>query len=158
MGLIYLSNSQKKLLFWVLYGLGIAGILLTILVAPCVTQVGWQKSVYNPEEQLLIVMMVVFPVLLSALAVSTAEHFRLFTKKEAIRQLEQQFNNGLIHIEKYKDMYEHLEQFDMEKKKTQIQTKTEQKLFQEKIKKMQTQIIENELSKVDENQEQKELI
>lgn len=114
-----LSNQIRKVLFYFFNSLGGALLLLIIMLPPCITQVEWKKNVYNEVEQLEIVLMVIIPFLSSIICFLCASNVKVFTKEDALRQLEQQFHNGLISLETYKRNYEHIEMFAMEKKKVQ---------------------------------------
>lgn len=117
------SKRQRKLLHWLFFVLGVASFLLVIMVAPCVTQVGWNKQVYNESEQLKIIMMVMFPFLIGIINFLLADIFRVYTKEDAIRQLDIMSDYGVIKSEFRNVAYKHVNDVNIENLREDIKRK-----------------------------------
>lgn len=94
--LLNLSQKQRQFWYWVFVVLSVIAFLLIIMVSPCVTQVGWQKQVYDETEQLKIVMMVMFPFFFGIVFSLLSDMFRIYTTEDAIRQVEIMSDYGKI--------------------------------------------------------------
>lgn len=109
-------TSKKKKIFKVL--LIIIATLLNLFIVvftPCYTELIANKksSTFSFE----IVLIVLLPFLASIIVILLSDRFSIFTKDDALRQLENQFNKGLIDMEHFKEQYKHIEMFEIEKRK-----------------------------------------
>lgn len=139
------SNLTRKILFYVFNTLSIVCILLIIMVTSCVTQIAWNyPTTYTKEQELLIVLMVLIPFLMGWIFLLCANEVKVFTKDDALRQLEMQFNNGMISFEQYQMTYKHIEEFDFSKR----QLKAELLIQQQKLKKEIEDKAKQEVAKV----------
>ena len=119
-----MTNTQRKLIRLALITFGIMLLLLIIIFTPCYTELiatkGGEEALRTTQPkvyELNIIIMVLIPFLSSVICFLASDRFRIFTKEDALRQLENQFNNGLIDMEHYKIQYRHIEMFDLEKTK-----------------------------------------
>lgn len=137
-----ISKRNRRIIYWIFWVLAISGLLLTIMVAPCVTQVAWMKQVYNIEEQLQIVLMVIIPFLLSIISVLLAEIFRVFTRDQAERMTEALYENGMVKEDIYKTVLNHIYDYDNEKFMDSAKRVLDKKRFNESIKQQQAKLYE----------------
>lgn len=152
---INFSNLTRKILFYIFNALSVCCILLIIMVPSCVTQLSWEKPTqFTAEQELLIVLMVIVPFLCSLIFFLCANAVKIFTKEDALRQLEMQFNNGMISFEQYQQTFEHIENFDFNKRKL----KAELLIQKEKLKIAMEQKAKVEVESLTNGKEEKKLV
>lgn len=150
------SKKQRRILHWLFLVLGIISFLLVIMVAPCVTQVGWNKQVYNESEQLKIIMMVMFPFLIGIINFLLADVFRVYTKEDAIRQLDIMSDYGVIKSEFRNVAYKHVNDVNIENLREDIKRKKDREKAALEAQTIYQRAYNEEFNKQNENQETEE--
>lgn len=150
------SKKQRKVLHWLFLVLGIISFLLTIMVPPCVTQVGWNKQVYNETEQGKIIMMVMFPFLIGIINFLLADIFRVYTKEDAIRQLDVMSDYGVIKSEFRNVAYKHVNDVNIENLREDIKRKKDRDQAELEAQIIYESAYNEEFNKQHENQENQE--
>lgn len=150
------SKKQRKILHWLFFVLGIISFLLTIMVAPCVTQVGWNKQVYNEPEQGKIIMMVMFPFLIGVINFLLADIFRVYTKEDAIRQLDVMSDYGVIKSEFRNVAYKHVNDVNIENLREDIKRKKDRDQAELEAQTIYQRAYDESINKQNENQENQE--
>lgn len=74
------------------------------------------------------------PLLVSVISFLAAGYFVVFTKEDAINQIERQYKSGLISVDQYKDSIMGIEKFDLEKNKIRAMVEMEKVKFKENLK------------------------
>lgn len=127
-----MSIFQRKIASWFCLLVALIATLLIIVATPCLCcSVNGKILVQNDAE---IALLVLIPFMIGVIALLTWKIIKVFTKDDALRQIEQQFRNGVIDVETYKNTYKNIEMFEMEKKQLKYQVEMEKKLMKEDIK------------------------
>lgn len=74
------------------------------------------------------------PLLISIICFLLSGYFVVFTKDDAINQIEKQYKSGLISVDQYKDSIMGIEKFDLEKNKIRAMVEMEKIKFKENLK------------------------
>lgn len=74
------------------------------------------------------------PLLTSIICFLLSGYFVVFTKDDAINQIEKQYKSGLISVDQYKDSIMGIEKFDLEKNKIRAMVEMEKIKFKENLK------------------------
>lgn len=74
------------------------------------------------------------PLLTSIICFLLSGYFIVFTKDDAINQIEKQYKSGLISVDQYKDSIMGIEKFDLEKNKIRAMVEMEKIKFKENLK------------------------
>lgn len=127
-----MSIFQRKVLSWVCIAIAIFCILFIIVAAPCLCCKINGKIVVKQDTA--IALLVLVPFFIGIISLLTWKIVKVFTKDDALRQIEQQFRNGVIDVETYKNTYKNIEMFEMEKKQLKYQVEMEKKLMKDEIK------------------------
>ena len=133
-----MSLFQRKIMSWSCIALTLLCALLIVVATPCLCCKINGKIVVNEDSA--IALLVLIPFLIGIIALLTWKIVKVFTKEDALRQLEQQFRNGVIDVETYKNTYKNIEMFEMEKKKLKYQVEMEKSLMKEEIKRKVNEI------------------
>lgn len=127
-----MSLFQRKIMSWVCIAISIFSVLFIIVAVPCLCCSINGKIVVKQDTA--IALLVLVPFLVGVIALLTWKIVKVFTKDDALRQIEQQFRNGVIDVETYKNTYKNIEMFEMEKKQLKYQVEMEKKLMKDEIK------------------------
>lgn len=151
--LLNLSQKQRQFWYWIFTILAIASFLLIIMVAPCVTQIGWQKQIYNPEEQLKIVMMVLFPFFFGIIFSLLADMFRIYTTEDALRQVDIMSDYGKIYTEDRNLFQKRIHEVQLQKEKEAAESEASKQRAKLEQAKMSQQYKQDFNKLTDENEE-----
>lgn len=127
-----MSLFQRKIVSWLCLLIALIGILFIIVAVPCLC-----CSINNNiiiKEDTAITLLVLVPFFIVVISILVWKIVKVFTKDDALRQVEQQFRNGVIDVETYKNTYKNIEMFEMEKKKLKYQVEMEKRLIKDEIK------------------------
>lgn len=127
-----MSLFQRKLMSYGCLFLTFICVLLIILATPLLCCKVNGKIVVSEDSS--IALLVLVPFFIGVIALLTWKIVKVFTKEDALRQIEQQFRNGVIDVETYKNTYKNIEMFEMEKKKLKYQVEMEKELMKKEIK------------------------
>lgn len=127
-----MSLFQRKIMSWSCIAITILCALLIVIATPCLCCKINGKIVINEDSS--IALLVLIPFLVGIISLLTWKIVKVFTKDDALRQIEQQFRNGVIDVETYKNTYKNIEMFEMEKKQLKYQVEMEKKLMKDEIK------------------------
>lgn len=133
-----MSIFQRKLMSWGCIALTIFCGMFIVIATPCLCCKINGKIVVSEDSS--IALLVLIPFLIGVISLLTWKIVKVFTKEDALRQLEQQFRNGVIDVETYKNTYKNIEMFEMEKKKLKYQVEMEKQLMKEDIKRKVNEI------------------
>lgn len=145
-------EKKKKIINILFNVIGFVLLLLLIILTPIMTEVVWinegmsRTIIHAPEIALIVVTCSSY----SGLSFLTAYIFRVYTKEVALKNLEKDFNYGLIDIEHYKTQYKHIEMFWNLKNELRAEIKLERKKLQEEVRKQADEAIKKVKGKVDE--------
>lgn len=127
-----MSLFQRKIVSFICLVLSVLAILLIIVATPCLcVPLNGNIVVQNDSE---IALLVLIPFFISVISILVWKIVKVFTKDDALRQIEQQFKNGVIDVETYKHIYTNIEMFEMEKKKLKYQVEMEKQKMKNEIK------------------------
>lgn len=133
-----MSIFQRKIMSWSCIALTLFCMLFIVVASPCLCCKINGKIVVKEDSS--IALLVLIPFLVGVISLLTWKIVKVFTKEDALRQLEQQFRNGVIDVETYKSTYKNIEMFEMEKKKLKYQVEMEKQLMKEDIKRKVNEI------------------
>lgn len=117
---------------WVCIALTIFCMFFIVIATPCLCCKVNGKIVVSEDSSIALIVLI--PFLVGIISLLTWKIVKVFTKEDALRQIEQQFRNGVIDVETYKNTYKNIEMFEMEKKKLKYQVEMEKQLMKEEIK------------------------
>lgn len=129
---------QRKLMSWICIALTMLCSLFIVIATPCLCCKINGKIVVREDSS--IALLVLVPFFIGIISLLTWKIVKVFTKEDALRQLEQQFRNGVIDVETYKNTYKNIEMFEMEKKKLKYQVEMEKELMKQEIKRKVNEI------------------
>lgn len=126
-----MSIFQRKIMSYGCLLTTLICVLLIIIATPCLCCSINGKIVVKDDAS--IALLVLVPFFVGVISILTWKIVKVFTKDDALRQIEQQFRNGVIDVETYKNTYKNIEMFEMEKKQLKYQVEMEKKLMKEDI-------------------------
>lgn len=133
-----MSLFQRKIMSYGCLLLTLICSLLIVVATPCLCCKINRKIIVNEDSG--IALLVLVPFFIGVICLLTWKIVKVFTKEDALRQIEQQFRNGVIDVETYKNTYKNIEMFEMEKKKLKYQVEMEKQLMKEDIKRKVNEI------------------
>lgn len=123
---------QRKILSWFCVAMFAFCFMFIVIAIPCLCCKINGKIII--KEDTAIALSVLVPFLVGIISILVFRIVKVFTKDDALRQIEQQFRNGVIDVKTYKNTYKDIEMFEMEKKQLKYQIEMEKKLMKEEIK------------------------